>query len=105
MKLPVRAEPAHREPGDQPQPLDAELLRDQLVLQAHVVVQRHLREAAAFHGRRTVAWRRRQAVGEKIGQDDDVIDGLALHAFSEPSRFPPDRIVALVTQELEKLRA
>jgi AcrR family transcriptional regulator len=33
------------------------------------------------------------------------IDGLALHAVSEPSRFPPDRIVALVTQELEKLRA
>jgi hypothetical protein len=34
-----------------------------------------------------------------------LIDGLALHAISEPSRFPPGRIVTLVTQELEKLRA
>jgi AcrR family transcriptional regulator len=34
-----------------------------------------------------------------------LIDGLALHAVSEPSRFPPDRLVKLVTQELEKLRA
>src|SRR5262245_47877524 len=34
-----------------------------------------------------------------------LIDGLALHAVSEPARFPPARIVALVTQELEKLRA
>lgn len=33
------------------------------------------------------------------------MDGLALHAVSEPSRFPPARIVGLVTQELEKLRA
>jgi AcrR family transcriptional regulator len=33
------------------------------------------------------------------------IDGLALHAVSEPVRFPSARIVALVTQELEKLRA
>ncbi|GAA5152871.1 TetR/AcrR family transcriptional regulator [Pseudonocardia eucalypti] len=34
-----------------------------------------------------------------------LVDGLALHAVSEPSRLPPDRVVALVTQELEKLRA
>lgn len=34
-----------------------------------------------------------------------TIDGLALHAISEPTRFPPDRIVTLVGQELEKLRA
>jgi len=34
-----------------------------------------------------------------------LIDGLALHAVSEPSRFPPGRLVALVTQELAKLRA
>jgi hypothetical protein len=34
-----------------------------------------------------------------------LIDGLALDAVSEPSRFPPGRIVTLVTQELEKLRA
>jgi AcrR family transcriptional regulator len=34
-----------------------------------------------------------------------LADGLGLHAISEPSRFPPARIVALVTQELEKLRA
>jgi TetR/AcrR family transcriptional regulator, transcriptional repressor of aconitase len=33
-----------------------------------------------------------------------LIDGLALHAVSEPSRFPPARIVELVTGELEKLR-
>ncbi|OHV00009.1 hypothetical protein BKN37_18560 [Mycobacterium talmoniae] len=33
-----------------------------------------------------------------------LIDGLALHAVSEPERFPPPRLVALVTQELEKLR-
>ncbi len=33
-----------------------------------------------------------------------LIDGLALHAVSEPARFPSARIVALVTQELEKLR-
>jgi TetR/AcrR family transcriptional regulator, transcriptional repressor of bet genes len=33
-----------------------------------------------------------------------MIDGLALHAVSEPTRFPPTRVVALVTQELEKLR-
>ena len=33
-----------------------------------------------------------------------LIDGLALHAVSEPSRFPPGRIEILVTQELEKLR-
>lgn len=33
------------------------------------------------------------------------LDGVALHAVSEPSRFPPSRIVALVTLELEKLRA
>lgn len=34
-----------------------------------------------------------------------LVDGLAMHAVSEPSRFPPSRIVGLVTQELEKLRA
>lgn len=34
-----------------------------------------------------------------------LIDGLALHAVSEPSRFPSARILALVSQELEKLRA
>ncbi|MCW1823734.1 MULTISPECIES: TetR/AcrR family transcriptional regulator [Mycolicibacterium] len=33
-----------------------------------------------------------------------LIDGLALHAISEPGRFPPGRLEALVTQELEKLR-
>lgn len=33
------------------------------------------------------------------------LDGLALHAVSEPSRFPPSRVVALVTRELDKLRA
>ncbi|CDO29594.1 TetR family transcriptional regulator [Mycolicibacterium vulneris] len=33
-----------------------------------------------------------------------LIDGLALHAISEPGRFPPGRMEALVTQELEKLR-
>jgi TetR/AcrR family transcriptional regulator, transcriptional repressor of bet genes len=33
-----------------------------------------------------------------------LVDGLALHAVSEPSRFPAGRIVTLVTQELEKLR-
>jgi TetR/AcrR family transcriptional regulator, transcriptional repressor of bet genes len=33
-----------------------------------------------------------------------LVDGLALHAVSEPSRFPSGRIVTLVTQELEKLR-
>lgn len=34
-----------------------------------------------------------------------ILDGIALHAVSEPSRFPAARIVKLVTQELEKLRA
>lgn len=34
-----------------------------------------------------------------------LIDGLALHAISEPARFPAARLVTLVTQELEKLRA
>lgn len=34
-----------------------------------------------------------------------MLDGLALHAISEPSRFPAARIVKLVTQELDKLRA
>lgn len=34
-----------------------------------------------------------------------LVDGLALHAVSEPSRFPSGRLVALVTEELEKLRA
>lgn len=34
-----------------------------------------------------------------------LIDGLALHAISEPGRFPPGRLEALVTQELEKLRS
>ncbi|MGQ0624638.1 MAG: TetR/AcrR family transcriptional regulator [Sporichthyaceae bacterium] len=33
-----------------------------------------------------------------------LIDGLALHAVSEPSRFPAPRLIALVTHELEKLR-
>ncbi|MGH8517356.1 MAG: TetR/AcrR family transcriptional regulator [Panacagrimonas sp.] len=33
-----------------------------------------------------------------------LVDGLGLHAISEPSRFPASRIVTLVTQELEKLR-
>lgn len=33
-----------------------------------------------------------------------LIDGLALHAVSEPARFPSARIVGLVMQELEKLR-
>jgi TetR/AcrR family transcriptional regulator, transcriptional repressor of bet genes len=33
-----------------------------------------------------------------------LVDGLALHAVTEPSRFPPGRIVMLVNQELEKLR-
>lgn len=32
-----------------------------------------------------------------------MVDGLGLHAISEPSRFPPARIVTLVTQELERL--
>ena len=48
----------HRKAGDQPQPLDAERLGDQLVLQTDIVVDRDLREAAALHGRRTVARRR-----------------------------------------------
>jgi len=34
-----------------------------------------------------------------------LVDGLALHAVSEPDRFPPGRLVALVTEQLEKLRA
>lgn len=34
-----------------------------------------------------------------------MVDGLGLHAISEPSRFPAARLVALVTQELERLRA
>jgi AcrR family transcriptional regulator len=34
-----------------------------------------------------------------------IIDGLALHAISEPGRFPAGRLEALVTQELEKLRS
>ncbi|KLO31346.1 hypothetical protein ABW16_00255 [Mycolicibacter heraklionensis] len=33
-----------------------------------------------------------------------LVDGLALHAVSEPARFPPGRIEALITDELEKLR-
>ena len=33
-----------------------------------------------------------------------LVDGLALHAVSEPSRFPAARLIDLVTQELEKLR-
>ena len=33
-----------------------------------------------------------------------LVDGLALHAVSEPSRFPPGRIETLVTRELERLR-
>lgn len=33
-----------------------------------------------------------------------LVDGLALHAISEPTRFPAARLVNLVTQELEKLR-
>ncbi|HKY92306.1 MAG TPA: TetR/AcrR family transcriptional regulator [Nevskiaceae bacterium] len=34
-----------------------------------------------------------------------MIDGLALHAVSDPARFPPGRLVELVTRELERLRA
>ncbi|KHO20383.1 hypothetical protein QQ44_28120 [Mycolicibacterium setense] len=34
-----------------------------------------------------------------------LIDGLSLHAISEPDRFPPGHLETLVTQELEKLRA
>ena len=34
-----------------------------------------------------------------------LVDGLALHAVSEPSRFPPGRIETLVMRELERLRA
>jgi hypothetical protein len=30
---------------------------------------------------------------------------MALQAVSDPVDFPPDRIVTLLTQELEKLRA
>ncbi len=33
-----------------------------------------------------------------------LVDGLALHAVSEPDRFPPGRIEALVEGELERLR-
>ncbi|OBG39632.1 TetR/AcrR family transcriptional regulator [Mycolicibacter heraklionensis] len=33
-----------------------------------------------------------------------LVDGLALHAVSEPARFPPGKIEALITDELEKLR-
>lgn len=33
-----------------------------------------------------------------------LIDGLALHAVGEPSRFPAARLEALVTHELNKLR-
>ncbi|MFV8243814.1 TetR/AcrR family transcriptional regulator [Mycolicibacterium peregrinum] len=34
-----------------------------------------------------------------------LVDGLSLHAISEPGRFPPGHLEALVTQELEKLRS
>lgn len=34
-----------------------------------------------------------------------LIDGLSLHAISEPDRFPPGHLETLVTQELEKLRS
>ena len=34
-----------------------------------------------------------------------LVDGLALHAVSEPARFPPGRIEALVTRELDRPRA
>jgi AcrR family transcriptional regulator len=33
-----------------------------------------------------------------------LVDGLALHAVSEPDRFPPGRIEALMSCELDKLR-
>lgn len=33
-----------------------------------------------------------------------LVDGLALHAVTEPARFPPARLESLVTNELEKLR-
>jgi AcrR family transcriptional regulator len=34
-----------------------------------------------------------------------LVDGMALQAVSDPVDFAPDRIVTLLTQELEKLRA
>ena len=33
-----------------------------------------------------------------------LVDGLGLHAISEPSRFPAARLIALVTHELDRLR-
>jgi hypothetical protein len=39
-----------------------------------------------------------------LGAPSALVDGLALHAVSEPLRFPPARLETLVTTELEKLR-
>ena len=69
-------ERAHGPAGHELDPLDPEHLGDQPVLQAHVVVGRHLGEARLVVGRRRVAGRRRETVAQHVRHDDEVLPGV-----------------------------
>lgn len=53
--------------------LDSEVLRDEGMLGAHVIVKRAFRERA---GEFLVRWRRRLAVSEESGDYDEVLLGV-----------------------------
>ncbi len=77
----------HRPPGDEAQPLDAQRLSDELMLQANVVVDGDPREAGPFERRGRVAWRGRHAVAEQVRQDDEILAGIQRSVCSDHERF------------------
>ena len=70
---------AHRPSGYQLDLVDAEFLGHQPVLCPHIVVGRDLREPRPVIGLRRIARRRRQAVAEHIGDDDEVFPRIERH--------------------------
>ena len=63
---------AHRPAGDEAQPVDAELLPHQDMLQADIVEIGDVREGAPIGRGGSVARRGGDAVAEQVGQDDEV---------------------------------
>ena len=63
-----RVHAAHRDADDQPQPLDAEVLGDEPMLQRHHVAVAVLRETA--RGGRRLAWS--TAVAEAVREDQEL---------------------------------
>ena len=68
----IRLHAAHGPAAGQRQPFDAEGFFQHALLYAHVVRHGETRPAAAVRGRRRIGGRRRKAIAELVGYDDEV---------------------------------